>query len=243
MRTLKSSFSIDPAPTPKNIQIGEVLESAKCKIRDLVGFVTWDEIKQRELLKVFGQLNEGIYKLISSDVDRTMTSQVAKLQSELKTLQKSKDYYKQLASKYKAIATSDKSPSKFKAQLKEKESLLGALMQQNTSLKRRITHLEKSDLIAEKSAADDAKLIVKTRGMEKQMAELVQLSSQVIGTLENLEIPHNRLLDYEVRKLREFMDYLPKEFSKNKFSQTQGLANLRSSVFKSPDLTPRPKKK
>ena len=93
-------------------------------------------------------------------------------------------------------------------------------MQQNTSLKRRITHLEKSDLIAEKSAADDAKLIVKTRGMEKQMAELVQLSSQVIGTLENLEIPHNRLLDYEVRKLREFMDYLPKEFSKNKFSQT-----------------------
>ena len=54
MRTLKSSFSIDPAPTPKNIQIGEVLESAKCKIRDLVGFVTWDEIKQRELLKVFG---------------------------------------------------------------------------------------------------------------------------------------------------------------------------------------------
>ena len=60
-----------------------------------------------------------------------------------------------------------------KSQLKEKESLLGALMQQNASLKRRITSFEKTGQLAEKSAADDAKLIVKIREMEKQMAELV----------------------------------------------------------------------
>ena len=113
LRTIKSSFdlkssvSTDPAPTPKNIQIGEILESSKQKIRDLVGFANWDDYKQRELLKVFSQLNEGIYKLITPEGDKTISNQIGKLQGELKTLQKSKDYYKSLASKYKNLATSE----------------------------------------------------------------------------------------------------------------------------------------
>ena len=130
------------------------------------------------------------------------------MKSELKALQKSKDYYKSLAAKYKQLAT-EGSPSKIKSQVKEKESLIGSLMSQNTSLKRRLTALENSDPIAEKFAADDAKLIVKTREMEKQFTELVQLSNSVVGTLDACELPYNRLLNYEVNKLRDFIEYLP----------------------------------